>query len=403
MQIKQNYTPVNFSKNFNQKKGICIHTAVGSYSGTISWFKNPSAQVSSHYVINEAGTEITQCVRESDRAWAQGTKYRVTAPLVKRLGGNPNNYLISIECADGRKPHEHDRTGQYKALAWLVADIAKRNNIPLNREHVIGHKEIRASKTCPGNIDINQVLQIAKGGDMSKMEIEKKTFEELVTKATRLDEALKGKDEHLMLATEVEDVVKQKTKDLSKKITQLEKKHVPEIEEAYQEGVADTQEEQKAEIEALKASLSGELLELGKKMSIPAEEVSVDRILKSFSSTKGIITQRDKQIESLSAEIEELKTQNVKSPTQTAAQKTIYAYASLIAGALGSWLIAQVPAISGLGFTQSEIVMFLSLPLMGVAGFVDGFMYQLGKNIGNDLLKAGLLNPVGLLKRLIQR
>jgi hypothetical protein len=50
---------------------VVIHTAEGAYAGTVSWLCNPDSSASSHYVVNEGGTEITQLVRLKDRAWTQ--------------------------------------------------------------------------------------------------------------------------------------------------------------------------------------------------------------------------------------------------------------------------------------------------------------------------------------------
>lgn len=48
---------------------VTLHTAQGSYAGTISWFKNASAQVSAHYVIRSSDGQVTQMVRDAHTAW----------------------------------------------------------------------------------------------------------------------------------------------------------------------------------------------------------------------------------------------------------------------------------------------------------------------------------------------
>ncbi len=48
---------------------VAIHTTQGSYAGTISWFKNPAAQVSAHYVIRSSDGQVTQMVRNAHTAW----------------------------------------------------------------------------------------------------------------------------------------------------------------------------------------------------------------------------------------------------------------------------------------------------------------------------------------------
>jgi len=61
------------SPNFSSRGGtkidaIVIHTTEGSYSGSLSWMKNPASQVSAHYLVNTNGA-ITQLVDLANRAW----------------------------------------------------------------------------------------------------------------------------------------------------------------------------------------------------------------------------------------------------------------------------------------------------------------------------------------------
>src|SRR3546814_10763289 len=41
----------------------------GSYAGSISWFQNSSSQVSAHYLIRSSDGQVTQMVREYNKAW----------------------------------------------------------------------------------------------------------------------------------------------------------------------------------------------------------------------------------------------------------------------------------------------------------------------------------------------
>jgi hypothetical protein len=163
MNIEKRLISVNFTKGGNKKLGVCIHTMVGSLLGTDSHFKNPASQVSSHYGVGLDDFRVFQWVEEADQAWAQGTVDRPTAQIVlDRPGINPNTYLISIECADNSNPAGADRSKQYPKLIELVADICKRNSIPADKYHIVAHKEIRASKTCPGNINVNFIISEVK-------------------------------------------------------------------------------------------------------------------------------------------------------------------------------------------------------------------------------------------------
>lgn len=149
-------------------EAIVIHIMEGSLSGTDSWFRTETSQVSAHYGIGRKG-EIHQYVQESDTAFHAG---RVNAPswsLIKRTGNgfiNPNFYTIGIEHEGGDDTDWTD--AMYQTSSSLIRDISQRWNIPLDRQHVIGHHEIYSLKTCPGNkVDINQLIALASGQPFS--------------------------------------------------------------------------------------------------------------------------------------------------------------------------------------------------------------------------------------------
>lgn len=62
---------------------------------------------------------------------------------------------------------EHDATTEhvaseetYKTSAELIADICRRYAIPLDREHIIKHSEVKATQ-CPGTLDIDRLIRMA--------------------------------------------------------------------------------------------------------------------------------------------------------------------------------------------------------------------------------------------------
>src|SRR5690606_19020241 len=59
----------NYSTAGNGRSAVIMHTIEGSYAGGISWFQNPAANVSAHYVIRRSDGQITQMVREHHQAW----------------------------------------------------------------------------------------------------------------------------------------------------------------------------------------------------------------------------------------------------------------------------------------------------------------------------------------------
>jgi N-acetyl-anhydromuramyl-L-alanine amidase AmpD len=139
-----------------------VHTNCGTFGSTIGWFERAGSRVSSHYLVALDG-RIAQFVDEADTAWHAG---RVRDPLVGFLieGESPNLYTLGIEFEDGGDPHGVARPdAQYEAGGRLIAEIAARWKIPLDREHVVGHREIFAAKGCPGNLDVERLVKIALG------------------------------------------------------------------------------------------------------------------------------------------------------------------------------------------------------------------------------------------------
>jgi N-acetyl-anhydromuramyl-L-alanine amidase AmpD len=137
---------------------IVLHTTVGTWSGTIDWFGREESRVCSHYLVGLDG-RIAQFVDEADTARHAGNVLDPSAELVIELGGNPNLYSIGIEFEDGGRPHDAQRpAAQYASGAYLVASAAARWDIPIDRRHVIGHREITIAKECPGNLDVGRVI-----------------------------------------------------------------------------------------------------------------------------------------------------------------------------------------------------------------------------------------------------
>ncbi len=167
-QIDETLTsPHQSGRNGKTPQLIVCHICDGTYEGTKAWFTNSASVTSSHYIVSQNG-RICQCVPLEKAAWCNGTsmdardaKYAAysTVPLVIRLGGNANEYSVSIECEGFyRKTLGKLATPQLSALAWLIGHIqseVKRvygHDIPLTREHVVGHCEItpKTKPNCPG-------------------------------------------------------------------------------------------------------------------------------------------------------------------------------------------------------------------------------------------------------------
>jgi N-acetylmuramoyl-L-alanine amidase len=150
----------------NRRKGrqgfrpeaIVVHIMEGTLAGTRSWFNNPESRVSAHYGIGKNG-EIHQYVGESDTAFHAGRRSNPSWRLIKSV--NPNNHTIGIE-------HEGDANSEWpeamlSSSAALIRDVCTRWSIPIDRDHIIGHREIFDRKTCPGHIvDVDQLVARAR-------------------------------------------------------------------------------------------------------------------------------------------------------------------------------------------------------------------------------------------------
>ncbi len=138
---------------------IVIHVTEGDAASVRSWFKNPEAEVSSHYMVTKAGT-IVRFVAEANKAFHAGQLVGPTAKLVRQRhaqgGWTPNSYGIGVEHEGSGREELTD--AQRAASYALLADIIQRRSIPIDRDHIIGHHEVKALKTCPGAISVDRIV-----------------------------------------------------------------------------------------------------------------------------------------------------------------------------------------------------------------------------------------------------
>lgn len=90
---------------------VTIHTAQGSYAGTISWFKNASANVSAHYVIRSSDGQVTQMVRNAHTGWHVR---------------NHNSYTLGIEHEGYVNNSSWYTTAMYNSSAALVRSFCSK-------------------------------------------------------------------------------------------------------------------------------------------------------------------------------------------------------------------------------------------------------------------------------------
>lgn len=116
---------------------VVLHTTEGSYNGAISWFRNNSSNVSAHYVIRKSDGEVTQMVGDDRKAWHACRN---------------NNDTIGIEHEGAAASASTWTPAMLDSSARLTAWLVQQYNIPIDRNHIVGHGEIQPS-SCSGRTD----------------------------------------------------------------------------------------------------------------------------------------------------------------------------------------------------------------------------------------------------------
>ncbi len=130
----------NYQTYSESKDTIIVHTIEGTAAGCLSWFQNCSAQVSSHYVVSEAGG-VWQCVDEWYRAWHVGCL-------------NPRSIGIEHEGYASSPSHPQPL---YNASGFLSRDIC--NSWGIAKAHygcppgILGHIDANNCVCGPGHTD----------------------------------------------------------------------------------------------------------------------------------------------------------------------------------------------------------------------------------------------------------
>ncbi|WP_129663122.1 N-acetylmuramoyl-L-alanine amidase [Phytoactinopolyspora endophytica] len=132
-----NYTSANRPSS-HPINYVVIHMMQGSYAGSISWFQNPSSNVSAHYCVRSSDGQVTQMVRHRDYAWHAGNS-------------TYNQRSIGIEHEGYFDQASWYTEAMYRSSAALTRHICEMHGIPMTRDRIIGHNEA-SSTPCPGQI-----------------------------------------------------------------------------------------------------------------------------------------------------------------------------------------------------------------------------------------------------------
>ena len=164
-------------------KAIVLHITDGSEKSAINTFENPDSYVSCHYLIGDNNIyEVVSihntawgCGRVSSPTWKgflyrklegidhrgikfqgseRGRQGQIFQPVWdKRLGGfidiiNPNLYTLNVEVVS---KGEFPKWSMWIKWAKFIKELADKHNLPLDKLHIVNHREINGGKTCPGN------------------------------------------------------------------------------------------------------------------------------------------------------------------------------------------------------------------------------------------------------------
>jgi N-acetyl-anhydromuramyl-L-alanine amidase AmpD len=162
--------PTNYSKTrlrggrLFKPEAIVVHVMEGSLVGTDAHFATarPGKESSAHYGIGTpwkqpGKLEIHQYVQDEDISFHAGV---VAKPTWKRYDStiNPNWNTIGIEHEGTALSRWSD--AMYDASASLIRQLCSKWRIPVDRDHIVGHREIYAVKSCPGQCDLDRLVQL---------------------------------------------------------------------------------------------------------------------------------------------------------------------------------------------------------------------------------------------------
>lgn len=106
---------------------IVIHDTEGRFIGSVHVLQRERTDASAHFVVSRSG-QIVQLVPVTDVAWHAGNTW-----------WNLHSIGIEHEGWVGRNAYTR---AEYRASAELVAYLAHRWTIPIDRKHIIGHDEV---------------------------------------------------------------------------------------------------------------------------------------------------------------------------------------------------------------------------------------------------------------------
>jgi N-acetyl-anhydromuramyl-L-alanine amidase AmpD len=147
MQIFSSLSPNQaLGRSGYKPEAFVIHVTEGGFIGALEWCKDRRSEASYHFIVREDGF-IFKLVEPENTAWHAGAVKNSRWRGLK-AGINPNLYTIGISYAGFAS--KGPTLAQFLAIKELICQLSAIHSILLDRNHIIGHYEIRSDKTCPG-------------------------------------------------------------------------------------------------------------------------------------------------------------------------------------------------------------------------------------------------------------
>ena len=148
---------------------IVIHTVQGSLTSAINTFasSNLSYPRSAHYTVGLTG-EVVKSVPARWEAWHAGTSPLASGGKHESRVLNENSIGIEHEgYVDGERFPTKE---QYLTSAGLTRYLCELYDIPMDRDHIVGHDEIKSTKGDPGqNWDWDYYLELVRRGTTERI------------------------------------------------------------------------------------------------------------------------------------------------------------------------------------------------------------------------------------------
>ncbi|MFJ3764687.1 N-acetylmuramoyl-L-alanine amidase [Streptomyces sp. NPDC090082] len=126
----KNYSAGNRPADGVDIRQIIIHDTEGAWDGALNVLTSPTAKASAHYLVSEKGDKVAQMLENKNLAWHAGN-------------WTHNMHAIGVEHEGWAIKDGYWYDPQlYRTSAELVKHLATEYNVPIDRDHIIGHDEV---------------------------------------------------------------------------------------------------------------------------------------------------------------------------------------------------------------------------------------------------------------------